>query len=58
MDFTVSGCGKSCAETMGEGLTCQCLGCWKVDSLTAKIARPKDIVKGMEMRMTKGMDAI
>ena len=29
-----------------EGFTFQCLGCWKVDCLTAELARLTDIVKG------------
>ena len=48
VDFVLSGCGKSWSETTEEGLTFQCLGCWKVDCLTAEIARLTDIVKGME----------
>ena len=31
-----------------KGFTFQCLGCWKVDFLTADIARLTDIMKGME----------
>ena len=58
MDFTLSGCRKSWAETMEERFTFQCLGCWKVDCLTAEIARLTEIVKGMEMRMTKETDGI
>ena len=48
VDFAVSGCGKTWSETMEEGFTFQCLGCWKVDCLTAELARLTDIVKGME----------
>ena len=48
VDFAVSGCGKTWSETTGEGFTFQCLGCWKVDCLTAEIARLTDIVKGMQ----------
>ena len=48
VDFAVSGCGKSWSETTEEGFTFQCLGCWKVDCLTAELARLMDIVKGME----------
>ena len=48
MDFAVSGCGKTWSETTEEGFTFQCLGCWKVDCLTAELARLTDIVKGME----------
>ena len=33
---------------MEEGFTFQYLGCWKVDCLTAELARPTDLVKGME----------
>ena len=51
--FASSGCGKSSSEKTEEGFTFQCLGCWKVDSLTAELARLTDIVKRMEMRMTK-----
>ena len=48
VDFAVSGCGKTWSETTEEGFTFQCLGCWKVDCLTADVARLTDIVKGME----------
>ena len=48
VDFAVSGCGKTWSETTEEGFTFQCLGCWKVDCLTAELARLTDIVKGME----------
>ena len=48
VDFAVSGCGKTWSETTEEGFTFQCLGCWKVDCLTAESARLTDIVKGME----------
>ena len=48
VDFALSGCGKSWSETMEEGFTFQCLGCWKVDCLTAELARLTDLVKGME----------
>ena len=54
VDIAVSECGRSWAETTEEGFSSQCLGCWKVDSLTADIARLTDIVKEMEMGMTKG----
>ena len=47
VDFAVSGCGKTWSETTEEGFTFQCLGCWKVDCLTAELARLTDIVKGM-----------
>ena len=53
MDFAVSGCGTSWSEAMEEGFTFQYLGCWKVDCLTAELARLMDIVKGMETKMTK-----
>ena len=48
VDFFISGCGKSWSETTEEGFTFQCLVCWKVDCLTAELARLADIVKGME----------
>ena len=48
VDFAVSGCGKSWSETTEEGLTFPCLGCWKVNCLTAELARLTDIVKVME----------
>ena len=48
VNFAVSGCGKTWSETTEEGFTFQCLGCWKVDCLTAELARLTDIVKGME----------
>ena len=48
VDFTVSGCGKTWSETTEEGFTFQCLGCWKVDCLTAELARLTDIVKGVQ----------
>ncbi|KAK2149753.1 hypothetical protein NP493_2923g00001 [Ridgeia piscesae] len=48
VDFAVSWCGKSWSETTEEGFTFQCLGCWKVDCLTAELARLTDIVKGMQ----------
>ncbi|KAK2192629.1 hypothetical protein NP493_27g00033 [Ridgeia piscesae] len=48
VDFAVSGCGKTWSETTDEGFTFQCLGCWKVDCLTAELARLTDIVKGMQ----------
>ena len=49
VDFALSGCVKSWAETMEEGFTFQCLGCWKVDCLTAEVARLTGIVKGVVM---------
>ena len=48
VDFAVSGCGKTWSETTEEGFTFQCLGSWKVDSLTAELARLTDIVKWMQ----------
>ena len=48
VDFAVPGCGKTWSETTEEGFTFRCLGCWKVDCLTAELARLTDIVKGME----------
>ena len=48
VDFALSRCGKSWSDTTKDGCTFQCLGCWKVDCLTADLARPTDIVKGME----------
>ena len=50
VDFAVSGCGKTWSETTEERFTFQCLGCWKVDCLTAELARLTDIVKGMERK--------
>ena len=48
VDFAVSGCGQTWAETTEEGFTFQCLGCWKVDCLIAELARLTYIVKGMQ----------
>ena len=48
VDFSLSGCTKSWAETMEEDFTFQCTGCLKVECLTAELARLTDIVKGME----------
>ena len=48
VDFAVSGCRKSWSETTEEGFTFPCLRCWKVDCLTAELARLTDIVKVME----------
>ena len=56
--FALSGCIKSWSETMEEDFTFQCKGCWKVECLTAELARLTGIVKGMEMRMTKETDGI
>ena len=58
VDFALSGCVKSWAETMEEWFTFQCFGCWKVDYLAAETARLTGIVKGMDMRMTKETGAI
>ena len=41
---------------MEEDFTFQCTGCWKVECLTAELARLTGIVKGMEMRITKETD--
>jgi len=54
VDVAMSGCRMFWAVRMEEGFTLQCLGCWKVDCLTAEITRLTDIVKGMEMKMIKG----
>ena len=43
---------------MQEGFTFQCFGCWKMDCLTAEMARLTGIVKGVEMRMIKETDEI
>ena len=56
VDVALSGCTKSWAETMEEDFTFQCTGCLKVECLTAELARLTDIVKGMEMRITKETD--
>ena len=56
VDFALSGCTKSWAEIMEEDFTFQCKGCWKVECLTAELARLTVIVKGMEMRITKETD--
>ncbi|KAK2190882.1 hypothetical protein NP493_65g01023 [Ridgeia piscesae] len=39
VDFAVSGCGKTWSETTEERFTFQCLGYWKLDCLTAELAR-------------------
>ena len=41
---------------MEEHFNFQCTGCLKVESLTAELARLTDIVKAMEMRITKETD--
>ena len=56
VDFALSGCTKSWAETMEEDFTFQCTGCLKVECLTAELARLTNIVKGMELRITKETD--
>ena len=56
VDFALFRCTKSWAETMEEDFTFQCTGCLKVECLTAELARLTDIVKGMEMRITKETD--
>ena len=43
---------------MKEGFSFQCLGCWKMDCLTAELGRLTGIVKGMAMRMTKETDGV
>ena len=53
VDFALSGCTKTWTETLEEGFSYQCTGCWKVECLTAELARLTGIVKGMEMRITK-----
>ena len=53
VDFAVSGCGKTWSETTEEGFTFQCLGCWKVDCLTAELA--SDEGKGTTFRNCKRM---
>ena len=58
VDFALSGCIASWAETMEEYFTFQCKGCRKVERLTAELARPTGIVKGMETRITKETDGI
>ena len=56
VDFALSGCTKSWAETMEEDFTFQCTGCCKVECLTVELARLTDIVKGLEMKITKESD--
>ena len=41
---------------MEEVFTFQCTGCWKVECLKPELSRLIDIVKGMEMRITKETD--
>ena len=53
VDFALSGCTKSWAETLEEVVTFQCTGCWKVECLTVELARLTDNVKGLEMKITK-----
>ena len=54
VDFDVSGCRKSWSETTEEGFTFQCLGCWKVDCLTAELATLTDIVIERGGRVLQG----
>ena len=56
VDFALSGCANSWAETMEENVTLQCTGCWKVECLTAELSRLTGIEKGMELRITKEAD--
>ena len=58
VNFALSGCVKLWAETMEEDFTFQCMRCWKVEYLTAELARLTGIVKGVETRMTKETDGI
>ena len=58
VDFALSGCTKSWTETKEEGFTFQCVGCWKVKGLEKEVARLVDIVKGMEMRISKETDGM
>ena len=58
VDFALSRCTKSWAETMEEYFTFQCTGCCKVECLTAELARLTDIVKGLEMKITKETNAV
>ena len=58
INFVFSGCTKSWAKTVEEDFTFQCTGCWKVECLTAELARLTGIVKGVEMRITKATDGI
>ena len=41
---------------MEEDFTFQCTGCCKVECLTVEVARLTDIVKGLEMKITKETD--
>ena len=56
VDFALSGCTKTWTETMEEGFTFQCTGCWKVECLTAELARLTGIVQGMEVKIAKETD--
>ena len=56
VDFALSGCITSWAETMEDDFTFQCKGCYKVECLTAGLARFIGSVKGMEVRMIKETD--
>ncbi|KAK2182369.1 hypothetical protein NP493_355g00000 [Ridgeia piscesae] len=46
VDFALYGCTKTCTDTLEEGFTFQCTGCWKVECITAELARLTGIVKG------------
>ena len=39
VDVAISGCGKSWPQATEDGFTFQCIGCWKVDCLTAELVR-------------------
>ena len=56
VDFALSGCIASWAETMEEDFSYQCKGCRNVECLTAELARLTGIAKGMEMRIIKETD--
>ena len=43
---------------MEEDFTFQCIGCWNVECLTAKLGKLTGIVKGTEMKITKETDGI
>jgi len=46
VEFALSGCVKSLAETTEEDVTFQCMCCWKLECLTANLARETGIEKG------------
>ena len=54
VDFTLSSCGKSWAGKMEEAFTFQCVGSWKVDYLTAEIARLTVVLKGWNRERRQG----